>query len=64
MIIIFASPYFGPLCLMGFAAVFATLCVQLDPKDERNSSFYGLMAAGLVFVIGFNQFVEALLANK
>ena len=46
------------VCLMGFAALLAALCLLLDPKDKRDSSFYGLMVSGLFFCIGFHYLVR------
>ena len=57
---IVSDPYFAPILLFALAGILATLCLQLDPRDKRDSSFYGLMLAGFLFVVGFWKVVQLL----
>ena len=57
---IISDPYFIPIILFALAGILATLCLQLDPRDKRDSSFYGLIFASFLFAIGFWKVVELL----
>ena len=57
---IISDPYFVPILLFALAGIIATLCLQLDPKDKRDSSFYGILFAGVLFLIGFWKLVQQL----
>ena len=60
IVMIISDPYFIPIILFALAGILATLCLQLDPRDKRDSSFYGLMLASFLFVVGFWKVVQLL----
>ena len=57
---IISESYFIPIILFALAGILTTLCLQLDPRDKRDSSFYGLILASFLFAVGFWKVVQLL----